>query len=323
VIPVVIEADENSGEGLSLAGVVNSLSGSELDFEQAVDLIALSADRLFHGYSVEHVAVATTQPNPFRVDLEPIVVPLASDGTLELKVKVQRNDDFDLPIDLKLSYLPEWVEAAEKITVQTDQSEVLITVRAFEGVKAQEWPLVVEASPGVPTRAASEDGEERRPRRRSRSPLDFSTVSSSLETLRIIDTPCTGTIDSISAEQSQTVLVNCQMNLGQGIPDQLTATLEGLPNRVTAEPVEIDRSTSKVTFEVTMADDAPLGTFPDLYCRLSGELNGTPVSYCLARRTKLVIAKLGESMKDEKGNPLSPLEALRRKSTTNNLNNNP
>ncbi|XZE17726.1 hypothetical protein SH449x_003001 [Pirellulaceae bacterium SH449] len=323
VIPVVIEAAVTGAEVDTLAGVINTVTGSEMDFEQVIDLISLSADRLFHGASVNRIVVATTNPNPFRVDLEPIVVPLASDGTLELKVRVHRDDDFDLPIELKLSYLPEWVEAAEKIVVPANQSEALVSIRAYEGVKRQEWPLVVEATASLPARAASDDGEERRPRRRSRSPLDFSTVASSIELLRIIETPCTGTIDPISAEQSQTVTVRCQMNLGSGLPDQLTATLEGLPNRVTAEAVEIDRNTSTVTFELTMADDAPLGTFPDLYCRLSGELNGTPVSYCLARETKLVISKLGESMKDENGNPLSPLDALRRKSATNNLNNNP
>jgi len=244
---------------------------------------------------------------------------------LGLKVRVSRTEEFDLPIELKLSYLPEWIEAVEKVTVPADQSETVIPLRSFEQAQPREWPIVVEASAGIPVKATEEDGDERRSRKRTRTPLDYGTVASSLQTLRIIETPCNGNISPISAEQSQTVSVQCHVKLGDGIPDRLIATLEGLPNRVTAEPVEVDKAASSVTFDLIMASDAPLGTFPDVYCRLSGEINGTYGSYCLARRTKLVISKAGESMKDENGNPLSPLDALRRKSTitSNKPNTNP
>jgi hypothetical protein len=306
-----------------LAGVVNTLTGEKIDFQQVVDLIHGPADTLFNAATTDQVVVATTLPNPFKVDLDPFAVPLATDGTLGIKVRVERSEDFDLPIELRLSYLPEWIEASDKVIVPADQSEIVIPLKSFELAQPREWPIVVEASAGLPAKAAEDDGADRRTRRRARTPLDFGTVASSLQTLRIIETPCTGSIPSISAEQSQVVSVKCNVKLGEDVPDRLVATLEGLPNRVTAEPVEIDKETSTVTFELTMASDAPLGTFPDIYCRLSGELNGTPVSYCLARRTKLVISKAGESMKDANGNPLSPLDALRRKSSITNLNNNP
>ncbi len=323
VIPVVIESSANEKEFVSLAGVVNTLSGEKIDFQQVVDLIHGPADTLFNAATTDRVVVATTLPNPFKVDLEPLVVPLATDGTLDLKVRVDRSEDFDLPIELRLSYLPEWIEASDKVIVPADQSEIVIPIKSFELAQPRDWPVVVEASAGLPAKATEEDGTERRSRRGGRTPLDFGTVASSLQTLRIIETPCTGKIASISAEQSQSVSVQCNVKLGEGVPDRLIAILEGLPNRVTAEPVEIDKGTSTVTFELIMASDAPLGTFPDIYCRLSGELEGTPVSYCLARRTKLVISKAGESMKDANGNPLSPLDALRRRSSISNLNNNP
>jgi hypothetical protein len=323
VVPVVIESSSNEEEIVSLAGVVNTLTGEKIDFQQVVDLIHGPADTLFNAATTDQVVVATTLPNPFKVDLDPFAVPLATDGTLGIKVRVERSEDFDLPIELRLSYLPEWIEASDKVIVPADQSEIVIPLKSFELAQPREWPIVVEASAGLPAKAAEDDGADRRTRRRARTPLDFGTVASSLQTLRIIETPCTGSIPSISAEQSQVVSVKCNVKLGEDVPDRLVATLEGLPNRVTAEPVEIDKETSTVTFELTMASDAPLGTFPDIYCRLSGELNGTPVSYCLARRTKLVISKAGESMKDANGNPLSPLDALRRKSSITNLNNNP
>lgn len=323
VVPVVIDSSSSGGEIVSLAGVLNTLTGESIDFQQVVDLIHGPADTLFQAATTERFVVATTNPNPFKVDLDPLVVPLATDGTLGLKVRVERGEDFDLPVEIKLSYLPEWIEATDNVTVPADQFETVIPLRSFEQAQPREWPIVVEASAGLPARASEEDGSERPNRRRTRTPLDYSTVASSLQKLRIVETPCTGSISPISAEQSQTVSVQCDVRLGDGIPDRMIATLEGLPNRVTAEPVEIARDASTVTFDLIMASDAPLGTFPDIYCRLSGEINGTSVSYCLARRTKLVISKAGESMKDENGNPLSPLDALRRKSSITSPNTNP
>ncbi len=116
VIPVVIESTSHEGEFVSLASVINTQSNEKVDFQQIVDLIHGPADTLFHAATTDRVVVATTIPNPFKVELEPLSVPLASDGTLGLKVRVERSGDFDLPIELRLSYLPEWVEAPIRLS---------------------------------------------------------------------------------------------------------------------------------------------------------------------------------------------------------------
>ncbi len=121
----MIESSSSGEEIVSLAGVVNTLTSEKIDFQQVVDLIHGPADTLFNAATTDRVVVATTIPNPFKVDLDPLAVPLATDGTLGLKVRVARIEDFDLPIELRLSYLPEWIEASDKIIVPADQSETL------------------------------------------------------------------------------------------------------------------------------------------------------------------------------------------------------
>ena len=81
------------------------------------------------------------------------------------------------------------------------------------------------------------------------------------------------------------------------------------------EQVAIQRGAKSIRFRLILDEDAPTGTYDKLVCRLTGELDGQKVTYCVARNTKLVIAAKGQSQKDELGRPLSTLEALRRRNT--------
>ena len=62
------------------------------------------------------------------------------------------------------------------------------------------------------------------------------------------------------------------------------------------------------------APDAPVGIFPDLIVRLSGQLHGQPVSYCIGRGGTLRIEPRGALVRDPQGRPLSRLEVLQKAS---------
>jgi hypothetical protein len=113
-------------------------------------------------------------------------------------------------------------------------------------------------------------------------------------------------------ECGQEIVLPLRFEIDPDFAGPLTAQLEGLPNRVTAPAVSLSEDQRSLEFELRVAADAPTGTFPDILVRLSGERMGQPASYCIARRTTLVISPVGKSQKDEKGIPLTPLEALRR-----------
>jgi hypothetical protein len=99
------------------------------------------------------------------------------------------------------------------------------------------------------------------------------------------------------------------------MPNRLTATIEGLPNRVSAAPVEIDAETVKIEFKLVLEADAPVGKFNGVQCRLNGDANGQGVSFVVADGSALQVAAPGKLFRNADGSILSPLEALRQQRT--------
>ena len=126
----------------------------------------------------------------------------------------------------------------------------------------------------------------------------------------------TGTIGRVSGEQGSTLEVVCSIERHGPVPDRLEAVLEGLPNRVKAEPVKLEPNDSSVKFAITLDSTAPIGKFNSLVCRLTGMIDGQVISYCIGRGGVFNIEPPGGLVTDEDGRPLSPLEALRKTNNT-------
>ena len=162
----------------------------------------------------------------------------------------------------------------------------------------------MDAGQGVPS------SRKRRGKRSDAPPA--TAVATELVTLTVSESPVSGTIGTIAAEQGKQLTVECQIKrLGQ-LPRQMKATLEGLPNRVGAKPVMISAEDQRIAFTLELEPTAPVGSFPDLVCRLAGTIDGQEVSYCVGRGGILKIERSGGLVTDGTGRPLSPLEALRR-----------
>ena len=136
-------------------------------------------------------------------------------------------------------------------------------------------------------------------------------VASQTIDLRIGPSPLAGSFAELAAEQGQMLPLEIQLQSRGALPPRLTCRLEGLPNRVVAEPVEIDSTASTVNFQLNVSNDAPLGTFAGVECRMSGELDSTPVSFVVSAFEPLMITEPGQLHRAADGRILSPLEALR------------
>lgn len=149
LMPVVFEAAKDAPIGADLVPVTARSSGQiptiHGDFEQSVDLVAASADRLYQGVTLNRLAVAVVDPAPFRIRLQQPPTALPRDGTLSLIVHVERDEGFMGSIDVVIPYLPTWVDGPEKITIAGDQASCKFALRAHPRVAACAWPLVAEA----------------------------------------------------------------------------------------------------------------------------------------------------------------------------------
>lgn len=321
--PVVLEAAADApltGTLLPLRVGSNRSGSDQIDgrFEQTVDLVASSADRLYQGVTVDRLAVAIVEPAPFQVRLAPLATGLPRDGTLEVTIHVERDADFQGAIDINFPWLPPWVSGPDKVTIPPDQSSAVYHLSADREVAMGDWPLVAEAKPGL---AVARDDETNaapgvpsfRQRGSRRGARAEQIVASPLTTLAIINTPISGEIGMLLMEAGRAVTVTIPLTRRGVVPEHLTAELEGLPNRVTAEPVLVDADDETITMSVKLAQDAPTGTFDNVLCRLTGRIGGQALSYVIGRGGQLKIVSEGELIADESGRPLSPLELLRRR----------
>lgn len=312
-LPVVLDADSHATVDGVWVQPTPRTESSRGSFTQMVDLVRGPADAIYCASVSDHLGMAITPPVPYRVELIPPTHPLPIGGTLDLRVRIQRDAGYNQPLEVSIPILPEFVDAPAKVRIEGDQSEGIISLRSMDRARAQRWPLVVEAvvapagaqetkgAPGAIDIAPS-----------ASAPLDSPAVCSDLCWMEIQACPVSAQVDAMSAEQGQIVVLETTLDGALEMSHPWTAELEGLPNRVAAEPLLVEPGDRSLRFIVRIASDAPLGTFDSLQIRLRGMLQDQSLSFCIAPRTQLVIARPGESQRDEHGRPLSRLEALRK-----------
>jgi hypothetical protein len=315
-VPMVIEAEsgaETSGRLVNIEASAITPAGSVIgQFRQVVDLVAASADQLFQSAEVDRLAVAVVEEVPYSITLAKPVASLAPDGTVNLQIIATRSEGFDAPLEISFPFLPPWVDGPDKVIIPSGETQVSYPMHAWPKALPRTWQICAEARPGLaPDAAPDRTGMEERGRRRSK-PLARTAVASNLAELTIANAPVAGSIEPVVAEQGKTRDVSCVLERRGELPQKLTAVLEGLPNRVTAATVEVATADNEIRFILNPEDSCPVGTFPDLMVRLTGEVDGQNVSWLVGRGSILKIEPAGMLVTDQGGKPLSKLDVLRQ-----------
>ncbi len=315
-VPMVIEADsgaDTSGRLVNVEASAITPAGSVVgQFRQVVDLVAASADQLFQSAEVDRVAFAVVDEVPYSISLAKPVASLAPDGTVNLKIEAVRSEGFDAPLEISFPFLPPWVDGPDKVIIPAGETRVDYPMHAWSKAVPRTWQICAEARPGLaPDAAPDRTGMEERGIRRSK-PLARTAVASNLVELTIANAPVAGSIEPVVAEQGKARDVSCVLERRGELPPKLTAVLEGLPNRVTAPTVEVATADNQIRFVLKPEDSCPIGTFPDLMVRLTGEVDGQIVSWLVGRGSVLRIEPAGMLVTDQDGKPLSKLDVLRQ-----------
>ncbi len=320
----ILEAENEAPLGGGLASVIptgqvggQTITGS---FEQVVDLVADSADRLYQAAVVDRLAVAVTSAMPFTIELEQPQAALAVGGTIDLRVRVKREDSFAAPILVEFPYLPDGCAGLPHIVIGAGQTEGLYRISAEADAVTGDFHL---AAVGRVSLAA---GREQRSMTGSSEPATESAdsdqkglfaladreVASQLIDLRMIDSPVVGKFAVLAAEQGTTVRLAGQLHIAGQVPNRWTCELEGLPTRVTSTAIECPSTQSMVEFEIVVPADVPTGAYQGIRCRLTGILDDSIVSFVIPVQTEMHITAPGKLFRAADGRLLSPLEALRQ-----------
>jgi len=308
-IPTILEAGNQADLSAVLADIkVVGPSGEGVatgGFAQTVDLVAESADQLFTSTTVDRLPIAVTEAVPFRIDLVPPTVELARNGTLGIRVQISRENSFNEAVRVELPFLPPWISCEPFVVIPAKETTAVYELKAADRALPRTWPLVATAR--VDTVSAQADTTS----------IDGREVASQVVMLIIGPAPIDGKLDALDCEQGETLSVVCQLARKSPIRTSMLAELEGLPNRVVCQSATVDPDANQVHFKLVVAEDAPVGEFDQVQCRLTSTIEDQRVSFVLAANSRLTIASKGKLFRDSSGRVLSPLEALKQTQNSN------
>lgn len=316
----VLEADAEAEVGGTLAGLLATAQTNEQlvtgGFEQTIDLVAESADRLYQAAKVDRVAVAVTPAMPFSVEVEQPRAQLALNGTIDLQIRVKREADFNSPVRIEFPYLPDGCVGEPFIIIDGDQDQTSYTITSTEHALEGDFKLAAVATISLSEGRPRADDAATRQRGSAKqslwNELKDREVASGVIDIRLGPNPATGQFFNLAAQRGETTQVECDLKFIDTVPTTMECQLEGLPKGVTSQSVSILSDQTKAVFILKIAEDAPVGVFHGIRCRLTGDLDGSKLSFVVPSKDELVVTEFGKLLKAEDGRVLSPLEALRK-----------
>jgi hypothetical protein len=197
---------------------------------------------------VPRLAVVVAEAAPFQLEVVQPKVPLAQNGSLQLKVIAQRDEGFKAPITLEIIHSAPGISNASNVTIPEGQSEVLYPLNANNNPGYGKWPLAVMGKATIDGGAV--------------------WVSSQLATLEVAPAFLQLTMDRTAAELGQTAEIVCKIDHKKDFDGTAKAHLFGLPTKVTAPDVELTKDTAEISFPVTIDPASPVGRHKGIGCQV-------------------------------------------------------
>ena len=106
-------------------------------------------------------------------------------------------------------------------------------------------------------------------------------MSSRLTKLTVAPQFLTLKFNNVSVDQGKEVDLGVTVQKAVDFPGEAKATLLGLPNKVTAEPVTITKDSKDMVFHLKTETSSPAGDVKSLFCQVVITQNGEPIVHNL------------------------------------------
>ena len=251
--PVAAKLAPLAGQNVANAAITGG-------FVQSLDLVyGPPNNTVYYRQAVERMAVAVTEEVPFKIDIIEPKVPLVQGGSMNLKVVATRKEGFKAPITLRMLWNPPGVGSANEVAIPEGQTEALYPVNANGDAAIRVWKTAILA--------VSDAGK---------GPV---WTSSQLASLNVSAPFLAMQIPMAAGEQGKPSAVLCKIQQLQPFDGEAQVQLVGLPPKVTIEknPLPITKASADVTFNATLASDAPVGQHKSLFCQIIVMKDGEPI----------------------------------------------
>lgn len=268
VAQVLLSATADAPVGGSLAQVIGKLN----DPNQAALMVGGKArqdctmvrgqnNRDFFVEVMPALAMAVSQKAPFSVSIVEPKVPLVQNGVLSLKVVATRDEGFTAPIKVDLLLNPPGVNSSREVSIAEGQTEALISINAAGNAQVNPHRIALRTSATV-----------------GNGPI---ITASSFATLAVAEPYVKLGFQQAAIEQGKDSAMVVSVEVTKPFEGDAQVTLFGLPNKVTAPVLTINKETKELIFPLKAEADAPPGMNKNVFCQIVVMENGEPITHNL------------------------------------------
>ncbi len=259
-MPVVFEAAADAPLNGLLANFLGkhqenpAISGG---FSNTSDfIVANPGQSRYYTKTVKRLPIAVVDELPFSIDIQVPKVPVARNGSMNLKIVATRKADFKAPITVQFPFRPPGISAASSVTIAADKTEANYPINANGSAAIGTWKVFAIGWANVGGNAFS---------------------SSRLCPLEISEPFVTFAIDRTACEQGQNTELVCKLAQAKEFPGEAIARVYGLPSKVTTTELKFTKDSTELVFPVTTDKASPAGRHKSVFCQITIMMNGEPI----------------------------------------------
>ena len=261
VMPVVFEAAADAPLGGGLYDfTAHHAENPEINggFTNTSDFVyGAPGQSLYYTRTVDKLPIAVVDEIPFKLDIVVPKVPVARNGSMQLKIVATKKEGWDEPITIQFPFRPPGLGAGSSIQIPKGQTEGFYPLNANGSAAVGTWKVFAIGW------AAVEGGN--------------AFASSALTPLEISEPFVTFAMSRTACDQGQETEIVCKLTQTKEFPGEAVAQVFGLPNKAVAEPMKFTKDTEEVIFKVTTDATTPAGRHKSVFGQVTITMNGEPI----------------------------------------------
>ena len=291
-VPVVFEAVADAKPEAALIDLIVRPTGgkSELPsgYRQTILMNAYGNNDYYLHVPIDRLALAVTEPAPFRVVVEEPRSALVQNGEMGLKFRVIREKGFDGPVTVQMEWRPTGLNTAVPVTVPAGETQGSYLLGAARNAAAGSHQVTLTAMSGSSRRGYT-DGDGR------------TYTASQPFKLTVAEPHVDARIARTSIERGKTATLVCKLNHLQPFTGTAKVTLARLPRGVElVEPMkEITSADKEVSFTLRATSEALVGNYQGVVLDVTVTDNGQAVRQLTGSGMLRVDAERGVKPKDK------------------------
>jgi len=254
-VPILLTAAQEAGAEQTLVDLVGHPTDEKLQdltghLSQEHKLVLGQNRRSIFEWNTRRVAVSVAEPLPFKLIVDNPQVPITRNGSMSLKVRIEREEGFEGVVSLRSLYNPPGISVNNSRRIDKGKNEVDVPMTANGNASIGNWPMFLVATTGTDNGSA----------RMTTQPIPID----------IQDSFFNFSFPKSAAEQGTEAELAIGIEVKREFEGEAEIEIVGLPPGVSssAPKQKVTGETTQVTFPITVAADARPGTHKTLNCRI-------------------------------------------------------